>query len=93
MEEFIKQNPGKRIFVHCKGGRGRAAVMTTAYYLKVQNGSNPKDIVTMLKSKRGVVSTAVLKYPALLQYHEFVSGGSSLSSKEGDKSRQKSKGS
>jgi len=29
----LQQEPGSRVLIHCKGGRGRAAAMALAYYI------------------------------------------------------------
>lgn len=73
IETYIKENPEKRVFIHCKGGRGRAAVMTAAYYIKKHKGKvHPREVVKRLKEKRHVVSSAVSKYETVLEYHAQV---------------------
>jgi protein-tyrosine phosphatase len=76
IEEVLREQPGKRVFIHCKGGRGRAAAMAACFYMK-KHAKEPKEVVTWLKAKRHVVSMAVAKYETVVKYHEHVqqSGG------------------
>lgn len=73
IEEFLAANPSKRVFIHCKGGRGRAAVMTACFYIKQRKGAaDPQQVVRELKQKRHVVSTAVAKYEVVQEFHAHV---------------------
>lgn len=73
IEEFLAANPSKRVFIHCKGGRGRAAVMTACFYIKQRKGAaDPHEVVRELKRKRHVVSTAVAKYEVVQEFHAYV---------------------
>lgn len=73
IEDFLANNPDKRVFIHCKGGRGRAAVMAACFYLKEKKGeANPHEVVKELKQKRHVVSTAVAKYTVVQEFHAHV---------------------
>jgi protein-tyrosine phosphatase len=73
IEEFLESNPGRRVFIHCKGGRGRAAVMTACFYIKQRKGeAHPHEVVRELKQRRHVVSTAVARYQVVQEYHAHV---------------------
>lgn len=47
-----------RIFIHCKGGRGRAVLAAVCYF--VSKGLTPSDAFDMIKGKRDVAARAVL---------------------------------
>jgi atypical dual specificity phosphatase len=73
IEEFLAANPGKRVFIHCKGGRGRAAVMTACFYISRRKGkADPHEVVRELKQKRHVVSTAVAHYEVVQEFHAHI---------------------
>jgi atypical dual specificity phosphatase len=54
------------IFVHCKGGRGRAATMVLCYL--ISQGWDAHEAILHLHGKRSVVATAVLEYPAVRHF-------------------------
>ena len=56
--------PGKRVYIHCKGGIGRAATMAIAHYV-VNRGADPTDAAKMLKAARPIVAEGVAKYPSV----------------------------
>lgn len=64
LKDFRKNSPDKNFFIHCKGGRGRAATMMCAWLMSVE-GHSLKSAVTHMKKQRSVVSTAILKYDVL----------------------------
>jgi atypical dual specificity phosphatase len=66
MREQLAANPGKRVFIHCKGGRGRAATMALSYLIVVQ-GMYVEQAFAYLKGKRSVTSSSVLTYPQLAE--------------------------
>merc|ERR1712154_347548 len=71
IEEFIKwrdaENNGiGRIFIHCKGGRGRAITMTLCWLLS--QGYQANDALKLIKSKRKVASRAVLQYDTVRHF-------------------------
>ena len=57
-------NEGNRIFIHCKGGRGRAACATLSYLVGLR-GMELRQAAAMLKEKRKVVSVRVLGYDSV----------------------------
>lgn len=76
MKNFGEKNPSQRIFVHCKGGRARAAVMSLCYLMYMKKSiSEEVDIAKELDNlvaKRSVTSRAVLKYPVLIAFREYL---------------------
>jgi atypical dual specificity phosphatase len=64
MTEQLRKQPGKRVFVHCKGGRGRAATMALSYLIS-RRGMYVEQAFAYLKGKRSVTSSSVLTYPQL----------------------------
>ena len=59
----LKKNKNEKIFIHCKGGIGRAATMGLAYY--ISKGMNIEDAFQLLKSKRSIVHSKIKEYPAI----------------------------
>jgi atypical dual specificity phosphatase len=59
----LKNAKGEKIFIHCKGGIGRAATMGLAYY--ISKGMNIDDAFKLLKSKRSIVHSKIKEYPAV----------------------------
>ena len=59
----MKNAKGEKIFIHCKGGIGRAATMGLAYY--ISKGMNIDDAFKLLKSKRSIVHSKIKEYPAV----------------------------
>ena len=55
MRSFLAHNPEKKVYVHCKAGRGRSATMLVCYYVAEGNFS-PLEANQMLVSKRPQVS-------------------------------------
>lgn len=49
------------VFVHCKGGRGRAATMVLCYL--ISQGRDAQEAIQHMRAKRHVVAVAVLGYP------------------------------
>ena len=47
----MKEAPGSKVLIHCKGGRGRASAMTAAYLLS--KGFNPKRVDDSASSASG----------------------------------------
>ena len=62
--EQLKAHPGKRVFIHCKGGIGRAATMAVAH-LVLNKGAAPEEAARTLKAARSVVAASVAKYPSV----------------------------
>lgn len=81
---FKKHSPHKRVYVHCKGGIGRASTMSLAHYM-VNEGRDPAEALADMKSKRPIVYAGVRDYPAIVKLNE-----ERLSKeKEGDSERKK----
>lgn len=51
MRQYIKDNPFKRIFVHCKGGRSRAVTMTLCYCMTIPVDESEIDGDTAVNQK------------------------------------------
>eukprot|EP01084_Bolivina_argentea_P289083 496306_1 len=65
IEQFIKwrdteNNNLGRIFIHCKGGRGRAVTMALCWFLS--QGMKATDAMHLIKSQRAVASRVVITY-------------------------------
>lgn len=61
------------VFVHCKGGRGRAATMVLCYL--ISQGWDANEAIHDMRSKRHVVATSVLHYPAVQQFIDLKKSG------------------
>merc|ERR1712228_164585 len=55
-----------RVFIHCKGGRGRSVTMALCWLLSQNIDS--RTALKMIKSKRKVASTTVLKYQTVQHF-------------------------
>lgn len=60
---------GKSVYVHCKAGRTRSATLVGCYLMSKHNWE-PKEAVSMMKSKRKHVLLHTTQWNALRQYHE-----------------------
>ena len=60
----LDANPGKRVYVHCKGGIARASTMALAHYI-INEGREAHAAVEVLKSKRDVVLTSAADYSSI----------------------------
>jgi atypical dual specificity phosphatase len=60
----LAENPGKRVYIHCKGGIARASTMSLAHYL-LNEGLDPKKHVDVIRAKRYVVMREVCEYNCL----------------------------
>lgn len=70
----LKAKPGRRVLVHCKGGRGRAATMLIAWYMAQHADTaacSPDKIADWLKQKRSVVETVVANYPSIGRFRRL----------------------
>lgn len=70
MHDFRRSHPSQRIFVHCKGGRARAATMGLCFLLR-EEGCSATDLTSMLNTmirKRNVITPAILQYPVIHEY-------------------------
>lgn len=63
IKEQLAANPGKRVFIHCKGGIGRASTMTLAHYI-INNGDDPRKAMDRIKRQR-YVARDVTNYAAI----------------------------
>eukprot|EP01038_Epipyxis_sp_PR26KG_P016527 gene16527-22560_t len=57
--KFIKQyqSNGDKVYVHCKAGHGRGASIALAWMIHENRSSSPKELNSLLKSKRKVRKT------------------------------------
>ena len=60
----LKSTVGSKVFIHCKGGIGRAATMGMAYY--ISKGMTIENAFNLLKSKRSIVNSKIKEYPPIL---------------------------
>jgi atypical dual specificity phosphatase len=74
MKEFRRNFPSKRIFVHCKGGRARAATMALCFLLSEDTcqGFDQYKVLEMLQSKRKVITSAILKYEVIEEFKQHI---------------------
>jgi len=63
-KEQLAANPGKRVYVHCKGGIARATSMSLAHFVLNKN-ETAAAAVDKLKAKRHVVMKNAAKYAAV----------------------------
>jgi len=66
IREQLERHPGRRVLIHCKGGRGRAAAMATAWY--VSRGMSIKEAVSFLQDKRPVTERGIASYGPLREF-------------------------
>ena len=66
---FKARNPGKRVYVHCKGGIARASTMSLAYYVR-NEGIPASEAIAMMRKKRYIVMGGVKSYPAIVRLEE-----------------------
>lgn len=55
-----------RVFVHCKGGRGRAVTVALCYLISV--GYTPSEAMQLICEKRSVAAKAVLNTPVVREF-------------------------
>lgn len=68
IDQFTLSHPGKRVFVHCKGGVGRAATVGLCYLM--HKGLPLDEAMLMLRTKRPVVSSAIRYYRVVQDFFE-----------------------
>lgn len=70
-----KSNKQKRVYIHCKGGRGRAVTIATCYLL-YKHRNNPiytiPYVIEVIKQKRSCASVAVAKYKVVHLFNELL---------------------
>ena len=69
IRQFRKDNPDKRVYIHCKGGIARASTMTLAHYVH-NEGKDPAVAMQAMKAKRRVVYTRVQDFPGIVKLNE-----------------------
>ena len=57
---------GKKVYVHCKEGHGRAPTLVAAYF--VQNGKTPEEAEAFVKTKRPAVHLEEVQRQALQNF-------------------------
>ena len=60
----LQRHPGKRVYVHCKGGIARASTMALAHYI-LNKGQKADDAVELLKARRHVVMRNAADYSSV----------------------------
>jgi atypical dual specificity phosphatase len=85
IEELKIENPDAVVFVHCKGGRGRAVTVAMCYLLK--QGMSAQRAGDLIQEQRSIANvSAVLKYEIVQSFiREFSSLTSSSSSSSSSK--------
>eukprot|EP00123_Amoebidium_parasiticum_P014316 comp22438_c1_seq1/m.33691 comp22438_c1_seq1/g.33691 ORF comp22438_c1_seq1/g.33691 comp22438_c1_seq1/m.33691 type:complete len:349 (-) comp22438_c1_seq1:680-1726(-) len=73
IKEQVSTHPEKKVLVHCKGGRGRAASVVLCYL--VSRGWNEQEALKMMKEKRPMVEPVVAKYPNVREFIRANEGG------------------
>eukprot|EP00592_Proboscia_alata_P021174 CAMPEP_0194406726 /NCGR_PEP_ID=MMETSP0176-20130528/4830_1 /TAXON_ID=216777 /ORGANISM="Proboscia alata, Strain PI-D3" /LENGTH=342 /DNA_ID=CAMNT_0039206017 /DNA_START=46 /DNA_END=1071 /DNA_ORIENTATION=- len=69
IQQFKKDHPTKRVYIHCKGGIARASTMTLAHYV-CNEDQDPLVAVQTMNAKRPVVFTGVRDFPAILKLND-----------------------
>lgn len=65
IDERVRDNPGERVLIHCKSGRGRAATMALAWY--VSRGHSPDEAIAWLHARREVMEPRVRDYSSIVE--------------------------
>lgn len=71
INKMKKGNENKKIYVHCKAGHGRSAIIIIAYLMK-NHGMNLTDAYTFTKNKRNTINLNQLQYDSLAEYYSFI---------------------
>jgi len=69
IEDCVKK--GKRVLIHCKGGRSRSVIMAICYFLKIKSFPDLESLILHIKSKRNVVSTSTIQYSVVKQFQNL----------------------
>ena len=69
--QMKNNNEDKKIYVHCKAGHGRSAIIVIAYLIK-NHGMTPTDAHTFTKSKRSTINLRQAQYDTLVEYHSSI---------------------
>jgi len=83
IEKKIRE--GKKILVHCNLGRGRSALIVTAYL--VSNGMRPEEAMDIIKKKRRVVFINDQQKKALYEFANVSSSSSHYSKSVNDENK------
>jgi len=62
---------GKKIYVHCKNGHGRAPTMVATYLIKTQ-GKTPEEAEAFIKSKRPTIHLENIQREALEDFNKNI---------------------
>ena len=73
ISDILEANPGKRVFVHCKGGIGRATTMSLAHHI-VNRGLPAAEAIASIKKRRAIASVDVLLYDSIVRIEEERAG-------------------
>lgn len=68
LEELVSL--GKRVYVHCKNGHGRAPTLVAAYL--VSSGKTPEEAESFVKSKRPSIHLEETQRQALIDFHNSI---------------------
>lgn len=63
-----KVKEGKKVYIHCKAGRGRSATTLACYYM-IQNNCPPPKAIEFIEKKRPIVT--LYKKPKQIRLQEF----------------------
>lgn len=70
INEMVKA--GKKVYVHCKNGHGRAPTMIAAYF--ILTGKTPTEAVELVKSRRPEIHLEDSQFKALEKFWENLKG-------------------
>lgn len=79
IDDFRSRCPGERVFIHCKGGRGRAIIVTLCYLISV--GMKSQQAMDYIKSKRAIASTLIVNAEVVKSYVQKLDSVTSLDTK------------
>mmetsp|Transcript_121410 Transcript_121410/g.278212 ORF Transcript_121410/g.278212 Transcript_121410/m.278212 type:complete len:343 (-) Transcript_121410:83-1111(-) len=75
MNDRLRERPGTRVLVHCKGGRGRAATIALAFQManapEGVDKCDPAAIAKAMQEKRSVVEVKVAEYPCIQEFQRL----------------------
>jgi protein-tyrosine phosphatase len=70
LESIIKQ--GRKVYVHCKNGHGRAPTLVAAYL--ISTGKTPEEAVAFIKDKRSSIHLEDVQKKALQEFALLTKG-------------------
>jgi len=80
VSEIKKDNNNRKIYVHCKAGHGRSAIIVIAYLIK-NHGMTLTEAHEFTKDKRNTINLNQSQFESLVKYHSFINGNNDGESK------------